>query len=143
MHWYVIALVVGFCVALQPTVNAALRAEVGVAPVLILGSVLVLIGSIVVGLLWPDQARWDKLTAVRPDLWLGAIYGLTIIIGGMLAVPKLGAAPALGLILVGQLSFGLIIDHFGLYGVPRTPVSWLRVLGVLAVVGGFLLIRRG
>lgn len=36
MHWYLIALGVGVCVALQPTVKAALRREVGVAPVLIL-----------------------------------------------------------------------------------------------------------
>jgi transporter family-2 protein len=143
MHWYLIAIGVGICVALQPTVNAALRREVGVAPTLILGAALVLIASIAVGMAWPEEAKWDRLTKVRPDLWAGAIFGMCIIVGGMTAVPKLGAGPALGLILLGQLAFGLIIDHFGWYGVPQSPVTWTKGLGVAVIFGGFLLVNKG
>lgn len=143
MHWYLIALGVGICVALQPTVNAALRREVGVGPALIIGAVFVLLASIVTGWVWPETARWEQVTKVRPDLLAGGVLGMCIIVGGMTAVPKLGAGPALGLILLAQLCFGLIIDHFGWYGVPQSPVSWTKALGVLVIFGGFLLVNKG
>ena len=143
MHGYLLALGVGVCVALQPTVNAALRREVGVVPVLILGTGLVLVGSIVVGLAWPAPARLDRILTVRPDVWPGAIFGICTIVGGMMAVPKLGAGPALGLILLGQLSFGLLIDHFVWYGVPENPVTWTQGLGAAVIFGGFLLVNKG
>jgi len=38
---------------------------------------------------------------------------------------------------------GLAIDHFGLMGVPRQPVSLTRLGGAALVIGGMLLVRRG
>jgi transporter family-2 protein len=57
-------------------------------------------------------------------------------------VPRLGATPAIGLIIVGQLLVGLAVDHFGLLGVPIRPLDATRVLSAaLLVVGGYLAVR--
>jgi transporter family-2 protein len=39
-------------------------------------------------------------------------------------------------LLAGQVIGGLIMSHYGWLGSPVDPVSWLKVLGVLAMVAG-------
>jgi transporter family-2 protein len=36
----------------------------------------------------------------------------------------------------------MLVDHYGLVGLPQNPVSMQRVLGVLLLLGGALLISR-
>jgi len=47
------------------------------------------------------------------------------------------------LMVAGQLALSLILDHFGVMGVPQQPISLPRIAGVLLVIGGVLLVRRG
>ena len=58
-------------------------------------------------------------------------------------VPKIGVALTITLMVAGQLALSLILDHFGVMGVPQQPISLTRIAGVLLVIGGVLLVRRG
>ena len=58
-------------------------------------------------------------------------------------VPRLGAAMTITVMVAGQLALSLILDHFGVMGVPQQPISLTRIAGVLLVIGGVLLVRRG
>src|SRR5512143_816983 len=54
-------------------------------------------------------------------------------------MPRLGATTALALIIIGQLSMGILIDHFGLFGVAIRQVDGWRAAGLfLLLVGGYL-----
>jgi transporter family-2 protein len=55
--------------------------------------------------------------------------------------PKIGAALAVALLVLGQSAAALAIDHFGLMGMPSVPVTVSRVLGLALVAGGIALIR--
>lgn len=44
--------------------------------------------------------------------------------------PRLGATLTVGLVIIGQLGLALVLDQFGLLGLPLHPVSLLRGLGV-------------
>ena len=57
-------------------------------------------------------------------------------------VPRLGVAMTFSLIIAGQMLVTLVIDHFGLLGVPETKVSLARVAGILLITAGVVLIRR-
>ncbi len=46
------------------------------------------------------------------------------------------------LIIIGQLLVGVLVDHFGLLGVPIHQVGWTRLLGVLVLLAGGYLIAR-
>ena len=46
------------------------------------------------------------------------------------------------LIIAGQMIVTLIIDHFGLLGVPVKEVSIARIGGILLITAGVVLIRR-
>jgi transporter family-2 protein len=46
-------------------------------------------------------------------------------------------------LLVGQFAAGAAIDQFGLLGVERVPVNWVRILGIaLLAVGAALTLKR-
>lgn len=57
-------------------------------------------------------------------------------------MPRLGATTALALIIIGQLAMGIIIDHFGLFGVTIRQIDAARLIGaVLLIGGGYLIVR--
>ena len=57
-------------------------------------------------------------------------------------MPRLGTTLMIALIIVGQLLVGIIIDHFGLFGVATRHIDLARILGVVALlIGGFLISR--
>ena len=45
--------------------------------------------------------------------------------------------------MAGQLTMSVVIDHYGLLGVDRDPISATKLVGVLLLAGGTLLVIRG
>lgn len=136
-----VILVVGALVALQGPTNA-LVGRAAAAPVYgVLASLAVstaLVGA--VALAWPVRPQPGALLALPWYAWLGGVYGAVILLGAVVAVPKLGAGPALVAALLAQTAFGLAIDHFGLFGLPPTPATPLKLGGLAVMVGGALMI---
>jgi len=57
-------------------------------------------------------------------------------------MPRLGATTALALIIIGQLTMGIVIDHFGLFGSAVRHVDLVRLAGAaLLIAGGYLIVR--
>ena len=75
--------------------------------------------------------------------WLGGLIGASYIIATLQLGPKIGAALLLALILAGQMTASLVVDHFGLLGFPHHPVNVARLAGaVLLVVGAILIVKN-
>ena len=81
--------------------------------------------------------------ALPPYAWFGGLYGVVFVLAATWAVPRLGVATTITLMVAGQLMLSLILDHFGALGVPRNPISLTRLGGVTLVIAGVLLVRRG
>jgi bacterial/archaeal transporter family-2 protein len=70
------------------------------------------------------------------------IFGLILYLTINHTMPRLGAATALALIIIGQLAVGLVVDHFGLFETAIHPVNAVRMAGVaLLLAGGYLVMR--
>jgi len=70
------------------------------------------------------------------------IFGLILYQTINITLPRLGSTLMVVLIIIGQLTLGVVVDHFGLFGVTQRPVDLLRVLGVLTLIlGGYLISR--
>jgi transporter family-2 protein len=85
------------------------------------------------------------MTAVRGIpawAWFGGFCGALYVATVSFTGPRLGATTVLALTLLGQSVVSLLVDHYGLVGLPVNPVSLTRVLGVLLLLGGALLIAR-
>jgi len=91
------------------------------------------------------QGGGERLAQARHLPWymLGCgAFGVVLYLTISHTVPRLGATPAIALIIVGQLLVGLVVDHFGLLGVPIRPLDAARALAaVLLVAGGCLAVR--
>lgn len=70
---------------------------------------------------------------------LGAAYVTTVLV----TVRSLGAGGVTAATVAGQLSMSMVVDQFGWLGVERSPITALKVLGVLLLaLGTFLIVRE-
>ena len=86
-----------------------------------------------------------NLASIRqapPLLWVGGLLGAFFVTATVVLVPRLGVAMTFSLIIAGQMLITLVIDHFGMLGVPVKEVSLARVAGILLITGGVVLIRK-
>jgi transporter family-2 protein len=71
---------------------------------------------------------------------LGGLIGSVAVIAGLMFVDKIGAGPFAGLTITANLLMSLVIDKFGLFGMPVHALSLWRILGGLLMVAGVALI---
>lgn len=77
--------------------------------------------------------QWRSL----PWYTLGAgAFGLVVIFAMSYMIPRVGVAPALIVLLAGQLLMGSVMDHFGWLGAVQRPIELSRVLGLSVVLAG-------
>jgi transporter family-2 protein len=145
MYWLV-ALVIagGASLSLQAAVNARLGRELG-SPALA-AFVSFLVGTLALaayalgtrsGL--PGVAL---LARVPGWAWLGGILGAFYVALVIVAIPRLGVAVTMSLVVAGQVLLSVFLDQFGLLGVERHPLTPARLLGVMLVALGAALVRR-
>ncbi len=86
-----------------------------------------------------DIQNWRSLSwYMLGSGFFGVVLYLTI----NHTMPRLGATTALALIIIGQLTMGILIDHFGLFGVAVRQLDLWRAAGlVLLMAGGYLVVR--
>jgi transporter family-2 protein len=78
---------------------------------------------------------------VEPSwLLLGGVASPLYITAGILLLPRLGALASIGLFVTGQVLASLVLDLFGLFAVPRHPLTIGILLGASAVVVGIAVI---
>ena len=82
---------------------------------------------------FPAGASWT--------LYLGGLFGIVIIVSLAFVFPKIGAVYAIALMVGGQCVAALMVDHFGLMGMPRDPLTIKRVIGVALVAAGAVVMR--
>jgi len=131
----------GIAIAVQPSINGRLAQKVGtlesscisfaVGTLLLMAVVLVAGKGSLRGL---ANTSWWELTGGG----LGAFFVTMTIV----AVPRLGTTAALAAVIGAQLTTGLLLDHFGLFGFRTIPLDGRRVIGVALLMAGTGLIIR-
>jgi transporter family-2 protein len=82
------------------------------------------------------------MRALPPFAWAGGLYGAFFVTAAAFAAPRTGLAMFIALLIAGQLGMALLLDHLGAFGLPRQPVSPVRMAGVLLILAGVVLVRR-
>lgn len=88
----------------------------------------------------PVRAHWAEVRALPWYAWAGGVYALVTLSLAAWATPKLGAGPALVAALVAQTALGLALDHYGVLGLDRHPVTWLKAGGLAVMLVGAAMI---
>jgi len=133
----VLALVMGIASAVQGASNGALSGRIGLSSAVLLNA-LVVFGVALAA--WLATPRGEGSLAGHPwYLYLGGLYGLTIIAGAAYAFPRLGPGPTTALMVSAQLATALTLDHLGLPK-EKLAVTPLRLVGVAFLIVGALLV---
>ena len=69
---------------------------------------------------------------------LGVALGSLVMCNAYLSA-HIGTGMTVMLVLLGQVGGGLLVDRFGLLGVPRKPVAGIQYVGVLVAIVGIVL----
>lgn len=73
--------------------------------------------------------------------WMGGVLGGFYVFAIIVLAPRLGVALTIGLTVAGQMIFSLVIDHYGMMGIPQQSVNWVKILGISLIIGGVALLR--
>ena len=144
IQYYLLSLLAGISVAIQTGVNSQLRHDTS-NPILTAlisfttGTVALIILYFVFFRQSPTfpqgySFEWWKFT--------GGLCGVLYITAVVIAAPRIGAANALGLIVIGQFTAAIIIDHFGWMGMPLKSISLYRIGGIALLLAGAYLIQK-
>lgn len=139
-----LALLAGVLVAVQEPTNAILAKASG-SPI-VAAFISFLIGTVALGAVMAGSAGRlfaPELRSVPWYAWIGGLYGAFFVAMAAFGAPRIGVGPLLTAAIAGQLLGAVLLDHYGLLGLARQPVSIEKIAGVLLVLLGAWLVRRG
>ncbi len=132
----------GVAVAVQPSINARLAEKTGFLEAATIsfavGTAILLITSFLASggsLRRASEAQWWQLS--------GGLFGAFFVTMTIVGVPRIGTTAVLALTIVSQLAAGVVMDHYGLFGMREIPFDLRRILGILLLlVGVYLICKR-
>ena len=142
--YMLIALAAGAGLAFQAVINTKLRMALGSSfwAAVVQGLVGFALLAVFAAVTRPPLPPTEGLSRLPWWIWIGGVLGTSYVVATIVTTTPLGAALMVTLVIVGQLTASLVIDHYGLFGVGVHPLSPQRMLGVVLLIGGVLLIRR-
>ena len=136
-----VGIIGGIAVGIQSPIAGSMSQRIGgsassfvvhVSGAVLSGIILVLRGG--------EQIRnWRNLSWY---MLASGVFGVVLYLTLSRTLPRLGATTAMALIIVGQLLVGMVIDHFGLFGVFQRSIDlWKVFAAILLLAGSFLMVR--
>jgi transporter family-2 protein len=133
----------GGLIALQAPINSNLGKSIGTFQAALVSFLLGTVVLLVLAAL--GKGGMGAIGAARHVPWwylLGGILGAAYVSTVLVSVRTLGAGGVTAATIAGQLATAVVVDHFGLLGVDRNPVSVSRLAGVALLAGGTYLVVR-
>lgn len=84
-----------------------------------------------------------KDTGEELPLWafIGGFLGVAYVTANIVLMPYLGVALTIMILLCGQMVMALLIDHFGMFSIPKQQIDNKRIIGILFIIGGIVLVH--
>lgn len=144
--WWLLCLpfVAGAFLPLQAGINGQLAKQVSSVLAAALISFFVgMLGLLVLVLVQREVPSMAALKGLTWWHWSGGLLGAFFIFTAAFAGPRIGAMLLMALVLAGQLAMAMTLDHFGWAGFREAPISVGKIAGLLLVLAGVFLIRKG
>ncbi len=131
----------GIAIAIQPSINGRLAQKIGVIESscisFAIGTLLLLTVALIAG-------KGSFRSLVNASWWelTGGGMGAFFVTMTIVAIPRIGTTAAMATVIGAQLTTGVLLDHFGLFGFKTIPLDSKRAIGVLLLMAGASLIVR-
>jgi len=94
------------------------------------------VAAVAIGVSGWQSGALAPLKQVHPLLLTAGVLGACLVFAIAWLIPQIGAGPVMITLLAGQILGGLVMSHFGWLGSPVQPVTLMKMLGVLVMLGG-------
>ena len=144
IFWPLVGILAGAFAATQAPLNAELSRGLGMpvaaaAASFVAGTVILAVITAVISQVQGVSIQWRA-----PAPWLfvaGGACGAAFVTGGIILIPRLGAAATMAFIVAGQLMAGMLLDRIGFMGMAVREITLGRVGGAVLLLVGALLVR--
>ena len=134
----------GGLIALQAPINSTLGKSVGSLAAASVSFGIGLAALVAITVLF--AGGFGDLGEVRNVGWVyltGGLLGAAYVTSVLVTVRTLGAGGVVVATIAGQLALSVVVDHFGLIGVNKQPITLTKILGlVLLAFGTYLVVRE-
>jgi transporter family-2 protein len=103
------------------------------------GMILSILSILIVRPVFPSVSQW---AAMPWYVYTGGAFGFIFVTAVLTILPRTGVLLLGTGLIVGQLLFASMIDHFGWFGVPLRPFTVFRLIGVSFLLTGLLFIHK-
>jgi bacterial/archaeal transporter family-2 protein len=137
----ILSLAAGIAAGLQGPLTTIVSQRLGIWEAILIAH----IGGLSAAILMVMFFSTGNINQWRSVPWyalLCGVLGLVVLGGITFSIPRIGAAGATTLLIVGQLLLALILDHFGWLGIDIRSLNPSRILGLITLVLGTWLIMR-
>lgn len=142
--FYVLPILAGIALTVQSGINSQLRAAI--QHPFVAAFISFLVGTLALALILAfSKSPYPSMETFRPVSWYkfsGGLFGVFVVTVTLLAVARIGAANMFVLIIAGQLTTALVLDHFGLLGMRENPITMQKLFGILLLVCGAYIVNR-
>ena len=142
--WFVVPVIVAIGVGqvTQNVMNSAIARSGGVLAAVFISVAVTFALLLVAYALGVGGIRSGVASALHapPYLFMGGVFGFASVLGAVLFVPKIGGTGYIAVFLAGQLVGSLLLDQVGAFGLPRIPITPVRIIGALLLFGGARLV---
>lgn len=141
--WIIMVVLAGALLPIQAGLNTKMGREI-TSPVWasLISFAVGAIALLVYVLITKSSFQLSGFKTVPTYVWLAGVFGAFYVTVVVLAFPKLGPALTFGLIVAGQLSISLFLDHYNILVHQQHSINVYRIIGMLLIVGGVVLIRK-
>ncbi|MFV2949587.1 DMT family transporter [Pseudomonas japonica] len=138
-----LAFLAGVVLPFQAASNAAVGKALGnplwgALTSLVVSTIVVIAAVLIMRVPAPD---FSKALQGSWWLWIGGVLGAIYVVGAAAITPKLGASGFLLLVVAGQITASVLVDHFGLMGLNPKPINFAKLAGVVLIFGGVFLVQ--
>lgn len=136
-----IGLAGGVAVGLQTPLAGAMTQRLGPYS----SSLVIHVSGAIISAVLVISRGGENIQTWRETPWymLGAgVFGVILYATFSFTLPRVGAAGALVLLIIAQLTVGMLIDHFGWFGVAIRPIDASRVLATVLLLAGAYFMSR-
>lgn len=143
LNGVLLATFAGSLIAIQAVVNTRMGRDLG-NPLLgtlvsfLVGTLSVIIYCLATRVTLPPFAT---LTRIPWWAWTGGLIGAFFVTVVIKTVPKIGVGALVGFTVGGQMLMAVLLDHFGLLGLTRHPITPGRLLGMALLIAGVALLK--
>ncbi|AOS64619.1 DMT family transporter [Actinoalloteichus hymeniacidonis] len=145
--WIALGIVAGAVLPIQGAINGRLRADLEAPITVALFSFIVASITIAIVLLVmlalrrTPRPQFAPLSRMPWWGWLGGACAAAYVTATFLLIPEIGAATTIALTVTGQQLFSALIDHFGLFRMPRRTPTLRRGIGLVLLIAGSVLVQ--